>query len=600
MTSLINSIDETINFNKETIRIIGTFDKPLFVAKDICKILELSNVTETLRSLPEKWKQIADLSISEVSFSGGNGIRKMQKMNCITESGLYKLIMRSNKPIAQKFQEVVCEDILPTLRKKGEYKIQSIIDKNKELEEEKLRLENEKNKIEEEKKIKEEELNKKNKEIKQLHTLVKKKARKRYSYSHCVYIISNPDIKNYYKIGITGDRNQRLDALAPGAPRPYKIEYSRELQNAKEEIAIESLLLGIFDKYRVETDTKGGKQREWIENVELNILKNEMDNIVNYYQKRREYYDQQFSEEYVEENNDTDEIEEIESDDQKLDNEINEEDHKKLNEIEGYNIEFIEKDEEHEYEEEEEDKCDFKICYVCHEEKSLDDYYNRVENVDGKEGTCKKCYSNNKKVLKQEKYQREVIKREKNTKKCRTCLQIKEFTNFMKHGTSKDGYSYECNDCKLTKNTKVEQKRCVKCRVTKPIIDFNKFRLGYNKCCKKCEINEKQTDEVNEDIKKCSCCKNDLSLDNFSKSKTSSDGLYNYCKECGKIKSKQTKEKYKLQEKQKVTEKVCITCKQHKPVSYYFKCNTEKDGFQSKCKICVKVNENQIKNSLTN
>ena len=44
--------------------------------------------------------------------------------------------MRSNKPIAQKFQEVVCEEILPTLRKKGEYKIQSIIDRNKELEEE--------------------------------------------------------------------------------------------------------------------------------------------------------------------------------------------------------------------------------------------------------------------------------------------------------------------------------------------------------------------------------------------------------------------------------------------------------------------------------
>ena len=54
-------------------------------------------------------------------------------MNCITEAGLYKIIMRSNKPIAEKFQEVVCEEILPTLRKKGEYKIQSILDRNKEL-----------------------------------------------------------------------------------------------------------------------------------------------------------------------------------------------------------------------------------------------------------------------------------------------------------------------------------------------------------------------------------------------------------------------------------------------------------------------------------
>ena len=45
---------------------------------------------------------------------------------------------------AKKFQEVVCEEILPTLRKKREYKMQSIIDKNKELEEEKLRIEEEK------------------------------------------------------------------------------------------------------------------------------------------------------------------------------------------------------------------------------------------------------------------------------------------------------------------------------------------------------------------------------------------------------------------------------------------------------------------------
>ncbi len=42
-----------------------------------------------------------------------------------------------------------------------------------------------------------------------------------------MYIISNPDIKNSFKLGLTGDRNKRLEALGPGAPRPYKIEYSR-------------------------------------------------------------------------------------------------------------------------------------------------------------------------------------------------------------------------------------------------------------------------------------------------------------------------------------------------------------------------------------
>ena len=93
MTSLVNAIDETIKFNEETIRIVGTFENPLFVAIDICKILGLKNVTETLRSLPDKWKKIADLSSSEVTFPGRNGVRKTQDMNCITEAGLYRLII---------------------------------------------------------------------------------------------------------------------------------------------------------------------------------------------------------------------------------------------------------------------------------------------------------------------------------------------------------------------------------------------------------------------------------------------------------------------------------------------------------------------------
>ena len=121
---LINQIDKTMSFNENTIRVIGTYEEPWFIAKDICKILGLPNVTNALLIIPEKWRGLKLLS----TFGGD------QNMNIINESGLYKLIMRSNKPIAQKFQEHVCEVILPSIRKQGEYKLQSIIDsKNKEL-----------------------------------------------------------------------------------------------------------------------------------------------------------------------------------------------------------------------------------------------------------------------------------------------------------------------------------------------------------------------------------------------------------------------------------------------------------------------------------
>ena len=168
---LINKIDETFKINDKEIRILGSYNEPLFVAKDICDVLGLSNITEALKNIPQKWKKIENLT--SVSLKSDILYQEQgRNMILLRESAVYKLIMRSNKPIAQKFQEVVCEDILPNLRKKGEYKIQSIIDKNNKLEEDKLRLENDKIK-------KDEELIKKNKEIKQLHTLVKKKVKKK-------------------------------------------------------------------------------------------------------------------------------------------------------------------------------------------------------------------------------------------------------------------------------------------------------------------------------------------------------------------------------------------------------------------------------------
>ena len=244
MTSLINSLDETISFNENTIRIVGTYEQPLFIASDICKILGLTNATETLRTLPDKWKRVKEISdLRETETTSRS--RNIQEMNCVTEAGLYRIIMRSNKPIAQKFQEVVCEDILPSLRKKGEYKIQSIIDKNKTLEdeklsleqdnksltEEKLRIEKERMKIEKEKlRIEKEKiaLEKEKRDLsvklalEEVQVIKTKKSlevsQKKFTHRHkfseengCVYVLKDPHNRfNKYKIGFTHDINERL------------------------------------------------------------------------------------------------------------------------------------------------------------------------------------------------------------------------------------------------------------------------------------------------------------------------------------------------------------------------------------------------------
>ena len=58
---LVNVIYEKFKFNNKEIRVIGTYDKPWFVAKDI---LGLSNITESLRNIPAKWKSSEILKTS--------------------------------------------------------------------------------------------------------------------------------------------------------------------------------------------------------------------------------------------------------------------------------------------------------------------------------------------------------------------------------------------------------------------------------------------------------------------------------------------------------------------------------------------------------
>jgi prophage antirepressor-like protein len=234
MTTLINSIDQTINFNEQTIRIVGSYDNPLFVAIDICKILGLKNVTDTLRSLPDKWKQICDLENSEVTSRA----RKIQGLNCINEAGLYKLIMRSNKPIAQKFQEVVCEEILPSLRKKGEYKMQSIMDKNKELEEEKLKIEEEKNKLEE--------------EIQALTKKYVKPISKVCEDQYIVYLMTTDEGEKVdeYVVGKTINLKNRKDGYDSNKLHDFKVIYYKVCNGIKTMDIIEANILIKLGKYR--------------------------------------------------------------------------------------------------------------------------------------------------------------------------------------------------------------------------------------------------------------------------------------------------------------------------------------------------------------
>lgn len=89
---------------------------PWWVAKDVCKILEIQNSRDALSALDEDEK--SDVEISDIS---SNRVVQRRKYSIISESGLYALVFRSRKPEARAFSKWVRSEVLPQIRKTGKY-----------------------------------------------------------------------------------------------------------------------------------------------------------------------------------------------------------------------------------------------------------------------------------------------------------------------------------------------------------------------------------------------------------------------------------------------------------------------------------------------
>jgi prophage antirepressor-like protein len=103
---------QVFNFNNDEVQVvINDKNEPMFVATDICAALGLTNTTEALRSLDEDEKLPSEL------LRAG----RLRNVNMITESGLYSLVLRSNKPQAKVFKKWITSEVLPSIRRHGMY-----------------------------------------------------------------------------------------------------------------------------------------------------------------------------------------------------------------------------------------------------------------------------------------------------------------------------------------------------------------------------------------------------------------------------------------------------------------------------------------------
>jgi len=102
---------QIFDFKDQPVRVAGTPDLPLFVATDVCRVLEIANSRDALSRLDEDEKGVVT-----ADTPGGQ-----QQLAAVTESGLYALIFTSRKPEAKVFRRWVTGEVLPALRKTGSY-----------------------------------------------------------------------------------------------------------------------------------------------------------------------------------------------------------------------------------------------------------------------------------------------------------------------------------------------------------------------------------------------------------------------------------------------------------------------------------------------
>lgn len=99
-------------FNNEefgSVRTITKDNEPMFCLADVCKALEIKNATDVAKRLEED-------EVTRLNLGSQSG-----ETNFVTESGLYAVILRSDKPNAKKFRKWVTSEVLPSIRKNGGY-----------------------------------------------------------------------------------------------------------------------------------------------------------------------------------------------------------------------------------------------------------------------------------------------------------------------------------------------------------------------------------------------------------------------------------------------------------------------------------------------
>lgn len=103
---------QVFNYKENDVRTVQRDGEPWFVLKDVCQVLGISDHKVTVRRLDQD-------EVCQTPLTDKMG--RMQETTIINESGLYTVILRSDKSEAKNFRKWVTSEVLPSIRKHGAY-----------------------------------------------------------------------------------------------------------------------------------------------------------------------------------------------------------------------------------------------------------------------------------------------------------------------------------------------------------------------------------------------------------------------------------------------------------------------------------------------
>ncbi|MGN8855192.1 phage antirepressor [Catenibacterium mitsuokai] len=108
---------QLFNFENHEVRSLLLNNEPWFVGKDVADVLGYADTNQAIR------KHVDNEDRLTRRFDGTGQSRDMTIIN---ESGLYSLVLSSKLPSAKKFKRWVTSDVLPALRKTGQYQVKEL------------------------------------------------------------------------------------------------------------------------------------------------------------------------------------------------------------------------------------------------------------------------------------------------------------------------------------------------------------------------------------------------------------------------------------------------------------------------------------------